>query len=183
MAISSAHIRAGSLDAFYEHVKRPENAGKTFEFINAEIIEVSPSRTYNSWLSNVLVYAILSYCRAKDLPVYTSTGDGAYLIEGRVIVPDFAYKRTPMSRDYPDSVPPLSAVEIISPTDEPALIRNKRLIYQQAGILYWEVFPEEKSIDIYQPGKPTRTVGIEGSLDGANVIDGFTLPVRELFAE
>jgi Uma2 family endonuclease len=176
-------VKLTTLEEFLAFALLPENQDKDFEFINGEVIDVSPARTSNSWLSNLLVFAVISYCRDHQIPVFTTSGDGTYLIDGRVIVPDFAYKRTPMSDDNLDPVPPLLAVEVISPTDEPTPIRNKRLVYQQAGILYWEIYPKEKSIDIYEPGKPSRTVGIEDALDGGDVIPGFVLPLKELFAE
>ncbi len=44
-----------------------------------------------------------------------SGADGAYDVLGHVLVPDFAYKPTHMSDDYPDPVAPLWAVEVISP--------------------------------------------------------------------
>lgn len=179
----SVSVSTTSIDEFLAFVVLSENEGRIFEFINGEIIDVSPTRTYNSWVTNLLVAAVHFFCRTHQLPFYTSTGDGAYLIKGKVIVPDFAYKRTPMSHDYPDPVPPLFAVEVISPTDEPTHIRNKRLVYQEAGILYWELYPQEKSIDIYEPGKPPRTVGIDDMLDAGEVIPGFTLAVRDLFSE
>lgn len=184
MAISTAvRPQAVSLEAFHAFVARPENIGKTFELINGEIVEVSPSRTYRSELALRIAIAVSNFCTANGIPARLSGEAGAYLIDGQVIVPDFAYKSTPTSDDYPDPVPPLFAVEIISPTDEPAAIRNKRLIYQQAGILYWEVYPTEKSIDVYTPGQPTRTVGMGDVLDGGTVIAGFIFPVKELFAD
>ncbi|MFO7321548.1 MAG: Uma2 family endonuclease [Chloroflexota bacterium] len=96
-------------------------------------------------------------------------------------MPDFAYKPTPMSDEYPDPDPPLLAVEIVSPTDTANVIRAKREIYRQANILYWELYPQSRSIDVYAPGKPATTVGEDGVLDGGEVLPGFTLALGELF--
>ena len=102
---------------------------------------------------------------------------------GTFIVPDFAYKQTPTSKDYPDPQPPLWAVEVISPTDKAPDIRRKRQIYLQAGILLWEIYPDAQSVDVYAPNQPVRAFGIDATLDTDNVIPGFTLPVRQFFAD
>lgn len=172
-----------TLEEFRAFAEAPENSDLNFELINGEIIPLSPTRTTHSELHQLIAFAVRLYCREHNLPVHTSGGDGAYLIGQDVIAPDFAYKTTPMIDEYPDPVPPMLAVEIISPTDKPKDIRSKRAIYQEAGILYWEVYPTEKLIDVYEPGKAPRALGMNDSLDGGTVIPGFTLALKELFAE
>jgi Uma2 family endonuclease len=172
-----------TMDEFKEFVIRPENADRLFELINGEIIEVSPGRTSNSRIGHLIAVAVYPFCQEHGFPCYTSGGDGAYAILGNTVAPDFAYKRTPTSNEYPDPEPPLWVVEIISPTDKPSDIRKKRQIYRQAGILYWEMYPDVRGVDVYPPGQPMREVGIDDTLDGGDVLPGFTLPVRELFAQ
>jgi Uma2 family endonuclease len=149
--------------------------------INGEIVEKMPGRTSNSFLAIQLDRQVYPFCVQHNLPCYVSTGDGAYQIGADVIAPDFAYKRTPMSDDYPDPVPPLWAVEIISPTDKPDDIHTKRQVYLRAGILYWEIYPKLRSIDVYAPGQPMWTVNADEVLDGGAVLPGFTLKVSDLF--
>lgn len=166
---------------FQEWIARPENAGRLFELINGEIIEVSPGRTRYSELGHVLAVAVHRFCDEHNLPCHTSGGDGAYQVGQHVVAPDFAYKPTPMSEDYPDPEPPTFVVEIISPTDKVADIRAKRQIYRQAGILFWEMYPQSQNIDVYPPGQPVRELGIDDMLDGGDVLPGFTLAVKGLF--
>lgn len=169
--------------AFEAFIQRPENADRLFEYINGEMIEKMPGRTRYSQLAHLLVVAVYAFCKAHNLPCYTSGEAGAYDVQGHVLAPDFAYKRTPMSEVYPDPVPPLWAVEIISPTDKAKDIRAKRRIYQAADILLWEVYYEDKTVDVYLPGQTERVAfGIGDVLDGADVLPGFTLALGELFA-
>jgi len=172
-----------TLDEFVQYVLSLESVDRHYELIDGEIVEIAPGRTWNSGVAHILTHKVFGFCEQHDLPCYISGGDGDYDIQGHVIAPDFAYKRTPLSKDYPDPEPPLWAVEVISPTDKAADIRRKRQIYQQAGILLWELYPQAQSVDVYAPGKPTQTVGIDGTLDGGDVLPEFTLPVRALFAE
>jgi len=172
-----------TIDDFMEFVFRPENDGRIFELINGEIVEKMPGRTRNSGIPMIIGGSVYTFCRQHDLPFYTSGADGAYRILGQVLAPDFAYKQMPLSEDYPDLVPPLWVVEVISPTEKPDDIRAKRLIYSAAKILYWELYPKSQSIDIYAPGQPVRTVEIGDVLDVGDLIPGFTIPAREIFSD
>ncbi len=170
-----------TMDEFKEFVARPENADRLFELINGEISEVMPGRTRYSEYREIISFAVRLFCREHNLPCHTSAEAGAYDVLGNALAPDFAYKRTPMSDDYPDPVAPEWAVEIISPTDKTPAIEKKRKIYQRAGILLWEMYPKPQTIDVYAPRKKKRTFGIEDTLDGGDVLPGFTLPVQEIF--
>jgi Uma2 family endonuclease len=170
-----------TLEDFKQFVSRDENADRLFELINGELFEVMPGRTSNSQIHDVIVAAVRPFCKMNQLACYTSSADGAYNVGGNVVAPDFAYKRTPMSDDYPDPVAPLWVVEIISPTDKADEIRKKRKIYRAAQILLWEIYPQDKSVDVYATGQPMHTYGIEDRLELGDVLPGFTLAVRDLF--
>jgi Uma2 family endonuclease len=179
----SNQINQMTVNEFREYAERPENSNRILELINSKIVEKPPGTTRNSEYGLIIAFAVRLYCRTHNLPCHTSGADGTYSIDEHVVVPDFAFKTTPMSDEYPDPTPPLWMVEIISPSDKAPAIRDKRQIYIQAGILYWEVYPQSKSIDVYAPGQPAQTIGMDGELDGGTVLPGFTLAVSELFAE
>jgi len=172
--------RTVALQGYQNFVSQPENVGRLCELINGEIIEVSPRRTSNSFLGHLVAVAVHLFCREHNLPCHTSGGDGAYWIDGHVLAPDFAYKQTSMQDTYPDPEPPLWVVEIISPTDKAADIREKRQIYLEAGILLWEIYPQSRSIDVYTPHQPVRTLHINDVLDVASILPGFTLRVIDI---
>jgi len=186
--------KAVTIEEFREFVNKEENSDTLFELINGEIIEVPTGRTSNSSIGHLIVAAVYPFCDEHHIPCYTSGEAGTYDIQVNVVAPDFAFKRTPMSDAYPDPIAPEWAVEIISSTDKPLDIRNKRQIYLQAGILYWELYLQPQKIDVYgqgshrahlasvyAPGQPPRTFGINDTLDGGNVLPGFTLAVKKLF--
>ncbi len=175
--------RVWTIAEFQAFVALPENNERLFELINGEIVEKMPGRTSNSFLAMKLDRKVYPFCVQHNIPCYTSGGDGAYVIRGEVAAPDFAFKTTPMSDEYPDPVAPLWAVEIVSPTDKAINIRNKRSIYIAAGILYWEIYPDLQRVDVYAPGQPMSTVGTDGTLDGGAVLPGFTLAVKDLFTD
>jgi Uma2 family endonuclease len=168
---------------FEQFIVQPENENRLFEFIDGEIIEVSPGQTRNSGYPHIISFAARNFCLENQIPCFISGADGAYRVGENVVVPDFAFKRTPLSNDYPDPIAQEWVVEVISPTDKANEIRKKREIYQKAGILYWEMYPEFINIDIYEPGKPMRTLGIDDVLDGGAVLPGFKLAVKKLFEQ
>jgi Uma2 family endonuclease len=174
---------AMSISEFAQYSNLPENADRRLELIDGEVVEMAPARARYSKIGLVIASSVYIYCQNHNLPSPISGADGAYEVNGHVIAPDFAYKDTPLSEEYPDPVAPLWAVEVISPTDKATDIRKKRQIYQDAGILLWEVYYKLQRVDIYAPGQPMRAFGIDDVLDGDEVLPGFTLAVKELFAE
>jgi Uma2 family endonuclease len=181
MNVSAEEVK--TLEDFENFIAQPENAGRLFELINGEMIEVSPGRTRISEYRDIVSFAVRLFCREQQIPCHTSGEAGAYRIGSNIVVPDFAFKRAPMSRDYPDPVPPLWAVEVISPTDKPRDIADKRKIYIAAGILLWELYDQSESVHVHEPGKSMKLFGINDVLDGGNVLPGFTLAVKVLFDE
>lgn len=171
-----------TFEDFLVFALQPGNENREFELINGEIIEKMPGRTSNSEIRDIIVGEVRPFCKQHGIPCHTSGEAGAYEIQGSVVVPDFAYKTTPMSNEYPDPVPPLWVVEVISPTDRAKEIRDKRQVYLQAKLLYWEIYPESRSVDVYMTGQMVKTFHINDMLDGGNVLPGFSLAVRELFS-
>ena len=172
-----------SMDEFIEFALRPENNERDFEFLNGEIVEWLPTSTYLAQIPHLLAVRVYLYCEDRQIVCYISGGRGPYYIQGNVVVPKFAYKRTPMSDDYPDPVAPLWTMHVVSPTDQILPLHAQRNIYISASILYWELYPKSQSVDVYAPGQAMRTIGIDGVLDGGDELPGFTLPLKELFPE
>jgi hypothetical protein len=53
----------------------------------------------------------------------------------------------------------------------------------EAGtLLVFVVNPRRQTIKVYRPGHDPRELGITDTLDGGEVVPGWTMPVREVFA-
>lgn len=169
-----------TLDEFLAFALRPENAEPNFELIDGEIIEKTTGSTENSAIAFNIGLEVGIHCRQHNIPCYISTGDGAYRIGNNTIAPDFAYKPTPMTPEYPDPIAPLWVVEVISPTDKVVDIRKKRQRYLDAGILLWEVYPDEQVIDVYALHHPLTTYGINSTIE-ISVVEGLRIDVSKLF--
>ena len=171
-----------TIEEFVRFTEQPENSDRLFELINGEIIEKMPGTTRNSAIAAWVIFFVRLFCREREIPCFISGEQGTYDILGHAYAPDFAYKQTPTSTEYPDPVAPLWVVEVISPNDKPGEIRVKRLIYLQAGILYWEIYPEDQAVDVYIPGQPVHTYGIDDMIEVGDLLPGFKLAVKDIFA-
>jgi Uma2 family endonuclease len=175
-----AQTKPITIDEFIAFALLPENAGRNLEFVNGEILEKMPSSSRNSTSAFMLGHVTQSYCENNDLPCYISIGDGTYRININVVAPDFAYKPTPAVAEYPDPEPPLWVAEVISPNDKVHDINAKRRKYIEAGILYWELYPDERLIDVHAPDKAMKTYGMDAAIT-VDVIAGLSVPVAKLF--
>jgi Uma2 family endonuclease len=70
------------------------------------------------------------------------------------------------------------AVEILSPSNRASEMRAKVAEYLAAGTrLVWVVDPERKIVTTYRELLSPRRVGVEGVVDGDDVLPGFTFAV------
>jgi Uma2 family endonuclease len=172
-----------TLEEFERFVNLPENSEKLFEYLNGEIIEV-PSNAYSSSLAVRVILRLGPFVEENDLG-YVTTEQGGYIINGQRFAPDVAfisYKRQPeLAHEGYNPNPPELAVEIVSPTDDEKKLRLKLGHYLAAGTLTWIVRPVEREVEVYAPGKPPEVKGINDTLNGGDVLPGFTLPVKDIF--
>ena len=74
------------------------------------------------------------------------------------------------------------AVEVRSPGDRPSDIRAKVRDYLELGVrLVWVVDPRRQNVVAYRPDAPPAVLRADDTLDAADVLTGFTCPVRSLF--
>lgn len=84
-------------------------------------------------------------------------------------------------RGYPDVAADL-CVEVLSPDDRPAKMREKRNEYFNRGVrLLWVIDPRMKCITVYRSPDDETVIDNAGVLDGEDVVPGFRCPIAELF--
>ncbi|MFO0825895.1 MAG: Uma2 family endonuclease [Gemmataceae bacterium] len=80
--------------------------------------------------------------------------------------------------------PPDLAVEVLSPSNTRKEMEIKLGEYVKVGVkLVWYVDPERKEVDVFPKANPKRkkTFTLADTLDGGDVLPGFTLPVAKIF--
>jgi Uma2 family endonuclease len=117
--------------------------------------------------------------------------DGALRILPKLIrIPDIsfiAWKQLSVRRIPAEPIPdlaPLLAVEVLSKGNTAKEMARKVREYFRAGTqLVWLVDPQSRTVSIYTAPDDVRVLHGNDSLDGGDVLPGFALPLRELFAE
>ena len=177
--------QAYTVEQFDVFAAQPENSERLLEFIGGEIFEV-PSNPFSSYISAIILSAILSFVRKNSLGFVTGEA-GGYRVSGERYAPDVAFvskvRQPELAKTGYNPVPPDLAVEVISPTDTDAKLRIKLGNYLAAGTVVWIVYPEKKTIEVYTPGQPVQILNTHDTLSGGEVLPGFELPVNEIFAE
>jgi len=175
-----------TIEEFLAFCDRPENAGRIFELIDGEAVEKMPSFT-PSEIGSTINHYIKTYVLANPIGYVTGEAGGYIMPDGQVFIPDVGYiskERLPQRPAREAPVPPDFAVEVKSPTDYKRAMRRKAENYLAADTrLVWLVFPDEHTVEVYVLGNDVLTVGLEGMLDGGDVLPGFTLAVKDIFVD
>ena len=103
----------------------------------------------------------------------TTEPDVAFVKKERL--PEPAYGNVPFAPDL--------AVEVVSPTDTFYGVLEKAALYKAVGIeLIWVIIPRDSVVWEYWPGLERLELRLEATLNGYEVLPGFSLTVAELFA-
>ena len=79
-------------------------------------------------------------------------------------------------------VAPDLAVEVVSPNDKATALETKTLEYIAAGVrLVWVVVPEAKAVRVMRQDGSGGAFNLTQTLDGGDVLPGFTCAVADLF--
>ena len=96
----------------------------------------------------------------------------------------FSAERLPLGpriTGYPEVVPDL-VVEVHSWNEGRHTLHDKALMWLSHGVrLCWVAHPDTRTIDVYRPDAPTATLGEGDTLDGGNVLPGFTCALSAIF--
>ncbi|MBZ0302608.1 MAG: Uma2 family endonuclease [Anaerolineae bacterium] len=152
-----------------------QHPDKRFDFIDGEVVEVSPKPLHGR-IQSLFVGAFLAYNARNPVGVvYTET---LHVLSGEKFIPDVCIN-VASDADYL-TTPPRVAVEIRSDSQSRASQQRKARAYIQHGAnMVILTFPHEQ-VEIYLPGHDPLVLTAEGVIDGGDVLPGFTLPVRDV---
>ena len=155
-----------------------------YEYVKGELIPMPPTSGEHGDISMSLVVFLGPYVYENQLGrVYTS--DTGFQIGDRVLMPDIAFvsaARLPEDRRKVFSIPPDLAVEVVSPNDAQFHVVEKVLTYLSAGTqLVWVIEPVAKTVTVYRSETDIKLLTREDTLDGEDVVEGFSCKVSQLF--
>lgn len=173
-------------DEFERIANLPENADKTLELINGEIIEKMPSNPRSSAIAILIARKVGDFVDDHDLGHVTGEA-GRYIIsETNTFAPDVAFiskERQPVlpyEEGY-NPIPPDLAIEVISPSDSYSEVATKVAAYLRNGTrLVWVFDPENETATVHSPNR-VRVLKIDDALDSGDVLPGFKLALKDIF--
>ena len=163
----------------------PENSDRRFELILGEIFEV-PSNPLSSEIAGEFAFHIRLFLRDNKIAGHVTGEAGGYRVMGERYAPDVAFISAEKQAELPyddqyNPIPPDLVVEVISPSDNMRNLRIKISNYLAAGVTVWLCDPVEPQVEVHHPAKPVQIIGIDGELDGGDVLPGFKLRLSEIF--
>jgi Uma2 family endonuclease len=162
---------------------------RLYELVDGTLVEKAMGFN-EAFLGGEILGEIRTFVKRHGLGVTAGADGTVRLLKGLVRMPDVAfvsYDKLPgrvLPREpIPDLAPDL-AVEVLSESNTPGEIQRKLKEYFLAGTrLVWIVDPARRNARVYtSPDDPDATIKENGSLDGGDVLPGFSLPLAPLFA-
>jgi Uma2 family endonuclease len=181
---------AGSIE---DSARQAFGGDELYEIIDGLRVEIPPMSSYAAKIATRIATRLNNHAERDNL--------GEAIVESlfrlplpvdreRNRRPDVAFvssQRWPVGRPQPvdanawDVVPDL-AVEVVSPHDLAEDLLDKVMEYFLAGVrLVWVVYPKHRLILVYETPTSVRLLSETDSLDGLDVVPGFSLPLSSLF--
>ena len=173
-----------------EELLRLPDDGQRHELIAGELRTMAPSGGQHGLVAINLSTPLAQYVRAHELGRVFAAETGFLLATkpDTVRAPDVAFVRQERVlaagevTGYWPGAPDL-AVEVISPNDLYAEVDEKVATWLEHGArMVLVVNPRRRTVVVHRPNAPARLLTENDTLDGEDVVPGWALPVRELFA-
>jgi Uma2 family endonuclease len=159
------------------------------ELIDGVLVEKAMGAR-ESLLALALGSFLWAHVRPRKLGVILGADGMLRLEPQQVRIPDVSYiswARVPGGKfpetPIPEIVPDL-AVELLSESNTKGEMARKLRDYFLAGVrLVWLIQPKTQTAEAYTAPDEKRRIAKTGTLDGGTVLPGFSLPLKELFAQ
>ena len=168
---------------------RLDGEGVRGELIRGVLCETMPAGIEHGAIVMRLGAALFNVVEPEQLGTLVASDSGVWLERDPDTVrePDIAFfsaERMPLNAritGYAEVAPDL-VVEVASPSDSRREVHDKAHMWLNHGVrLVWVVHPETRTVDVYQPDHAIVTLSDDGTLDGLDVLPGFTCEVSAVF--
>ena len=172
-----------------EYAALPNEDGFKDELIRGVVIKMPLPKAPHGRIANIFAFRLTGYVERRDLGiVFHEIGFQVASDPDTILGPDVSfiswdrYEAMSEREGFWQGAPDL-AVEVMSPNDRYTQVEAKAAKWIEAGARMVVVIdPRRRQVRVHRPRAETATLGIDDALDGADVIPGWKLPVRALFA-
>ncbi|MBX3086506.1 MAG: Uma2 family endonuclease [Anaerolineae bacterium] len=173
-----------SWQEFEQFFLRPENASRSYEYIDREIVEVTLDSLASVVGANIVAYVGMFVMQQKL--GYLTGANGGYRLGSNAVIPSCAFvpkeRRPTVTDEYYSAVVPAFVVEVKARGETYLSLLTKVVIYLKHGVnIVWLVQPEKRRVEVFT-STGLAVAGFEDALDGGAVLPGFTIKVKDLFA-
>lgn len=179
-------------EEFWELLQEPAYAGRHLELVEGEIREMTPAGGEHGEVTFDFGLRVGNFVKQHQLGRVTAAETGYILWKNpapggkdTVLAPDIGFVSIerapqPFTEKFIPIVPDL-AIEIVSPNDKAWEIDDKVLIYLRYGVRQvWIVYPSSRTVVIHTPTH-IRRLTADDTLEGGNVLPGFSIKVSDIF--
>ena len=168
---------------------RLDGEGVRGELIRGVLCETMPVGHEHGKIVLNLGSALHSFVTPRGLGTLVASDSGVWLEHDPDTVrePDIAFtsaEKIPVDArvtGYAEVAPDL-VVEVASPSDSRREVHDKAHMWLSHGVrLVWVVHPETRMVDVHRPDHAVTTLGDQDSLEGMDVLPGFTCDVSAVF--
>ncbi len=171
-----------------ELLRMPDD-GRRYELVRGELRTMTPAGHMHGRVAMRLSWPLAQYVEANELGVVYAAETGFLLARDpdTVRAPDVAFVRRERVEEVGDAEgcwpgTPDLAVEVIPPSDANAEMESKVAEWFRAGArMVIVVNPGNRTTKVYRCATDVTMLTEDGEIDGADVVPGWRLPVRELF--
>jgi Uma2 family endonuclease len=170
-------------------LERVDIPGKVTELIRGQLVVREPPGTRHGMIAATLCYVLGAFVRREKIGAVFAQDTG-FRIESdpdTARAPDVAYLSNARlsavaPRGYAAVAPDL-AVEVLSPDDRAGEVLAKVAAWLDAGTrLVWVVDPVREQVRVYKPDGSLTIAFSSYSIDGADVLPGFSCSVSEILS-
>ena len=163
---------------------------RLYELIDGVLLEKTVG-TYESYLAVLLSHLLCSFVQEHDLGIVLGADGMMRLAPGLVRIPDVSFvswDRLPnrkIPREPIADLAPDLAIEVISKSNTPQEMERKLRDYffAQVGAVWYVYHAPRREVHVYLSPEERTVLSEQQTLDGGDVLPGFTLPLPSLFAE
>ena len=162
--------------------------GHRYELVRGELRKMPPSGHIHARIAGRVSSKLGHFAESRNLGEVYVADPGFVLRRDHVRAPDAAFIRAGRVTDTGDlpgfwpGAPDL-AVEVISPRDTYSDVAEKALDWLEAGTrMVLVVDPRCQTVTVYQSASNISVLTEDDTIDGADVVPGWKLPVREIFS-
>lgn len=159
------------------------------ELVRGELIMMTPGKGRHAAIGARITRALVNFADASGLGEVFDSSAG-YVVSRNpdtVREPDVSFLGVERLKEqdldaFLEGAPDL-AVEVLSPTNTTAEMREKMADYFRSGCrVVWIVDPLRRSVAVHRPKAAPVVLTEDDTLTEAELLPGFSLPVREIFS-